>query len=134
MSDVQAFIDKIFEAQYQKQFGPDKTLSEQADTVTLTREVAGELVAVLQARISLANAHITALVVDPSQQGQGLGRDLLGEFEELAKDRGITSITLSTKSYQAEGFYKALGYQVYGELQDVPQKGIIKYHLVKYLS
>lgn len=134
MTTIQAFIDQIFEEQYQKQFGPSASLAEQSDTVTLTREVAGELVAVLQARISLANAHITALVVDPSQQGQGLGRDLLGEFEGLAKGRGITSITLSTKSYQAEGFYKKLGYQVYGELQDVPQKGMTKYHLVKYLT
>lgn len=134
MTTIQAFIDQIFEEQYQKQFGPSASLAEQSDTVTLTREVAGELVAVLQARISLANAHITALVVDPSQQGQGLGRGLLGEFEGLAKGRGITSITLSTKSYQAEGFYKKLGYQVYGELQDVPQKGMTKYHLVKYLT
>ncbi|MDQ0221537.1 GNAT family N-acetyltransferase [Streptococcus moroccensis] len=134
MTVIQDFIDRIFEDQYQTQFGPAKSLAEQSDTVTLTREVAGELVAVLQARISLANAHITSLVVAPSQQGQGLGRSLLGEFEGLAKDRGITSITLSTKSYQAEGFYKIVGYQVYGELQDVPQKGITKYHMVKYLS
>lgn len=134
MTAIQDFIDRVFEDQYQTQFGPTKSLAEQSDTVTLTREVAGELVAVLQARVSLDNAHITALVVAPSHQGQGLGRDLLTAFEDQAKARGITSITLSTKSYQAEGFYKRLGYEVYGVLQDVPKKGITKYHLVKYLN
>ncbi|WP_303973499.1 N-acetyltransferase [Streptococcus merionis] len=133
MEAVSSFIERIFENQYQQAFGPVPSLASQTDEVTLTREIEGQLIAVLQAKITLQNAHVTALVVDEGHHGQGLGADLMAELEELARTRQLTSITLSTKSYQAEGFYRKLGYQIYGQLQDVPQKGMTKYHFVKYL-
>ncbi|MET3558797.1 ribosomal protein S18 acetylase RimI-like enzyme [Streptococcus rupicaprae] len=134
MEEINAFIDRIFEEQYQASFGQEKAGKTTPDYLTLTREDEQGLRAVLRAKLVLENAHITDLVVGEAHRGQGLGASLIAELEEILPARGIRSITLSTKSYQAEGFYRKLGYQIYGTLPDVPQRGITKYHLVKYLG
>lgn len=133
METTTNFIETIFEDQYRKAFGNQRTPQSTTQMVTLTREEKGSLTAVLQAKCVLDNAHITALVVSPEHQGQGLGASLIQEFEDLMRKRQITSITLSTKSYQAEHFYRKMGYQVYATLENVPQKGITKFHFIKYL-
>ena len=88
----------------------------------------------LHAQQVLENIHIKALVVDKEYQKRGLGASLLAELEEKATEAGVTSITLSTKSYQAKDFYIKQGYEIYASLADVPQKGITKYHFIKRLS
>lgn len=134
MEEINAFVDRVFVEQYQASFGQEKAGKTTPDYLTLTREDEQGLRAVLRAKLVLENAHITDLVVDQPYRGQGLGASLMAELEAILSARGIRSITLSTKSYQAEGFYRKLGYQVYGTLTDVPQAGVTKYHLVKYLS
>lgn len=64
----------------------------------------------------------------------GLGFEPFETIEVKAKTRGIKSITLSTKSYQAKDFYLKAGYQIYATLENVPQAGITKYHFIKWLS
>jgi len=72
--------------------------------------------------------------LDKAYKKKGLGASLLSELEEKAAETGETSITLSTKSYQAKDFYIKQGYEIYASLSDVPQKGITKYHFIKRLS
>lgn len=132
MSANQDFIHQVFSQQYQEVFGqaqPDELGRE----VVLTREVEGQLAAVLTAKKALDNYHVTALVVAQVHQGQGLGASLLAELEVLAKGEGVTAITLSTKSYQAEGFYRKQGYTCYASLSDVPVAGVTKHHFIKRL-
>ena len=100
----------------------------------LRREEDGQLIALLHAQQVLENIHIKALVVDKEHQKKGLGASLLAELDEKAAETGVTSITLSTKSYQAKDFYIKQGYEIYASLSDVPQKGITKYHFIKRLS
>ena len=52
-----------------------------------------------------------------------------GAFKHPSK-----AITLTTKAYQALGFYLKQGYEVFGELEDVPMIGTTKYYLVKKIS
>ena len=73
-------------------------------------------------------------MVDKEHQKKSLGASLLAELEEKAAEAGATSITLSTKSYQARDFYIKQGYEIYASLTDVPQKGITKYHFIKRLN
>lgn len=134
MDKITNFIEKIFEDQYTKAFGSHFTPQTSSRQITLTRQDGTDLIAVLQAKCVLDNAHITALVVSPDHQGKGLGSSLIQEFETLMKKDKISSITLSTKSYQAEGFYQKMGYQIYASLEDVPKEGITKYHLIKRLN
>ena len=100
----------------------------------LRREEDGQLIALLHAQQVLENIHIKALVVDKEHQKKGLGASLLAELEEKATEAGVSSITLSTKSYQAKDFYIKQGYEIYASLSDVPQKGITKYHFIKRLN
>ena len=134
MIDFQDFIKQIFNEQYEKTFGSTLLEKLEARDYFFKREENGNLIALLHAQQVLENIHIKALVVEPDYQKKGLGASLLAELEEKAMAEGVSSITLSTKSYQAKDFYLKQGYENYAILEDVPQKGITKYHFIKRLS
>ena len=134
MTEFQDFIEQVFKEQYEASFGSARLEELEPKDYYLTREEEGNLIAVLHAQQVLKNIHIKALVVDKEHQKKGLGASLLAELEEKAAEVGATSITLSTKSYQARDFYIKQGYEIYASLTDVPQKGITKYHFIKRLS
>ena len=133
MIDFQDFVKRIFNEQYEKTFGSTLLEKLEARDYFFKREENGNLIALLHAQQVLENIHIKALVVEPDYQKQGLGASLLAELEEKAMAEGVSSITLSTKSYQAKDFYLKQGYEIYASLADVPQKGITKYHFIKRL-
>ena len=134
MTDMQNFIKRVFDEQYESNFGSAMLEKLKPQDDYLTRKEDGRLIALLHAQQVLENIHIKALVVDKAYQKKGLGASLLAELEEKAAEAGVTSITLSTKSYQAKDFYLKQGYEIYASLTDVPQKGITKYHFIKRLS
>lgn len=131
MTDFHDFIKRVFDEQYEAYFGPDMLEKLEPQDYYLTREEDGRLIALLHAQQVLENIHIKALVVDKEYQKQGLGASLLAELEEKAGKAGVNSITLSTKSYQAKDFYIKQGYEIYASLEDVPKKGVVKYHFIK---
>ncbi|MCF1285130.1 GNAT family N-acetyltransferase [Streptococcus sinensis] len=131
MTDFHDFIKRVFDEQYEAYFGPDMLEKLEPRDDYLTREEEGRLIALLHAQQVLENIHIKALVVDKEHQKKGLGASLLAELEEKAVEAGVTSITLSTKSYQAKDFYIKQGYEIYASLEDVPKKGVVKYHFIK---
>ena len=52
---------------------------------------------------------------------QGLGRELMRRAEEEAKQRGCRYVRLATSNYQAPTFYRKLGYELYGTLENCPR-------------
>ena len=134
MINFQDFVKQIFNEQYEKTFGSTLLEKLEARDYFFKREENGNLIALLHAQQVLENIHIKALVVEPDYQKQGFGASLLAELEEKAMAEGVSSITLSTKSYQAKDFYLKQGYKIYASLEDVPQKGITKYHFIKLLK
>ena len=62
--------------------------------------------------LDTTTCRITALVVTPSAQGRGLGRQLLREAEQRARVAGAARIELTSGSQRsdAHAFYKACGY------------------------
>jgi GNAT superfamily N-acetyltransferase len=52
--------------------------------------------------------------VDEKQRGQGIGSKLFAKLENFAKSKKCTSIQLFTYDFQAEKFYKKLGFQSIG--------------------
>ena len=105
MTEFQDFIEQVFKEQYEASFGSARLEELEPKDYYLTREEEGNLIAVLHAQQVLKNIHIKALVVDREHQKKGLGASLLVELEEKAEKAGVSSITLSTKSYQARDFY-----------------------------
>lgn len=78
--------------------------------------------------------HVGGLAVASKYRGMRIGAQLITEMEELAKELSVHTVSLSTLSYQALGFYQSLGYSVCGQLEDYPRRGVTKYHLYKRLS
>ena len=63
---------------------------------------------------------VELLWIDGELRGSGIGTDLLAKAEALAARRGARHIYLDTFSFQGDGFYQRLGYEVFGELDDFP--------------
>ena len=62
--------------------------------------------------------YIDELWVSPESRGAGLGRALMLRAEELAKSRGLQGLWLWTQSWQADGFYRQLGYDEFARFDD----------------
>ncbi|WP_439574008.1 GNAT family N-acetyltransferase [Phreatobacter sp.] len=63
---------------------------------------------------------VELLWIDEALRGTGIGTDLIGKAEAIAAKRGARHIYLDTFSFQGDGFYQKLGYEVFGELDDFP--------------
>lgn len=99
-----------------------------------TEQAQGKFIGGVAFRQLLDTAHIGALAVASEYRGHDIGSRLIEEAELFLEKQGVHTVTLSTLNYQALGFYQKLGYQVYGQLEDLPRKGVTKYHLYKRLS
>lgn len=77
------------------------------------------------------------IAVAPSQQGQGLGRQLLREAEHCALESGATQMFLDTSGRQqykpTRAFYEHSGYRVAATLKDFYAPGDDKIIYSKYL-
>ena len=63
---------------------------------------------------------IKYLWVSDGLRGQGIGRKLMAGGEARALERGCHSAWVDTFSFQAPGFYRKLGYEVFAELDWSP--------------
>lgn len=76
--------------------------------------------------------YVNLMWVREDLRGQGYGRQLLSLAEEEARQRGAENAYLDTFSFQAPDFYKSMGYQEFGRLEDFPA-GHTRYFLTKSL-
>lgn len=70
----------------------------------------GKIVAGIVAESTFDTLEVEFLFVEESCRGKGYGCLLLSHVEELARRDGLKRVLLNTYSFQAPGFYKALGY------------------------
>ncbi len=91
------------------------------DTAFYLRDEAGEIIGGVYGNYgSFGWMYVDTLWVSPAARGQGHGHDLMHRIESAALEHGCTAAYLSTFSFQAPGFYKKLGYEAYGELENFP--------------
>jgi len=76
--------------------------------------------------------YINLMWIEEELRGRGYGQQLLMLAEEEGRKRGAKQAYLDTFSFQAPGFYKKYGYEVFGELHDFPP-GHQRYFLTKQL-
>ena len=88
----------------------------------------------LVAKQTYESLYVQLLAVQPTYRGQQVGRHLLEAIEQMAQEQDLIQITLTTKSYQALDFYLKHGYEVFGEVADLPMRGVTKYYLKKRLK
>ncbi|MGR6761516.1 GNAT family N-acetyltransferase [Paenibacillus sp. T2-29] len=73
---------------------------------------------------------VDILWVDQVHRGKGYGSQLLGEIEQMARDKGCNFIQLNTFSFQAPEFYEKHGYEVVGVIEEAP-RGFKHYYYKK---
>ena len=73
---------------------------------------------------------ISHLWVAKLLRNQGYGTELVARAEQEAIRRGCRQAYLDTYDFQAVGFYRKLGYKVFGQLSDFPV-GHTRYFLMK---
>ena len=88
--------------------------------LTLKAPDTGEIIGGLWGDIARGYLFIELVFVPEAARGSGVGRSLMRRAEQEALRRGCHAVWLSTYSFQAPGFYRKLGYRVFGELPDYP--------------
>jgi GNAT superfamily N-acetyltransferase len=88
----------------------------------LVAEAGGEVVGLAGLHVSPSveydadAAQVSAIVVDESRRGEGIGRALMVALEAEARSRGCVLLFLTTAERRADAhaFYRALGYEETG--------------------
>lgn len=126
---VQAFLKTVFDQQYLETFGQPNDRSQNGPLVfTISEE--GQLVAAMSCERAYDAIKINDLAVKTELQQSGFGSRLLDQLKEYASDNGVTQLILTTRSYQAKDFYLKHGFQVFGELDQMPFPGVKTYYMV----
>ena len=115
LADREAIIDGL------NRYNRDETGGADAQPLAvLIRSESGATTGGLLGRTWLGWLYVELLYVPDGLRGSGVGRDLMGRAEAEARGRGCIGIWLNTFSFQARGFYAALGYESFATLQDYP--------------
>src|SRR5690606_28950965 len=88
--------------------------------LALVLEDAGAIRGGLVADTAWRWMYIRLLSVEDGLRGTGFGRRLMERAEAIARDRGFIGAWVDTYSFQAPGFYRKLGYEEFGRLDDYP--------------
>lgn len=99
----------------------------------LLRDAGGALVGGLLGGTYWGWLHVDMLWIAAEVRGQGYGRRLLVAAEREAVARGCHHAHLDTMSFQSLPFYQRQGYQLFGQLDDLPI-GHSRYFLKKRFS
>ncbi len=91
--------------------------------ITLTDD-SGEVVGGLWGKTVYDWLFVDYLVVPASMRGRDLGAKLMANAEKIAVERGCVGSWLTTFTFQAQGFYEKLGYEVFGSLDNSPRENV----------
>ena len=95
----------------------------------LLHDCKGMVIGGLWGRTAYSWLTIEMLVVPPALRGQGHGSALMRRAERAARERGCIGIQVTTFDFQAQAFYRRLGFSVFGVQEDIPPG-----HKLLYLS
>ena len=90
------------------------------DLSCFLRDAEGTLVAGIDGFTWGGDAHVEVLWVSEPFRGKGSGRRLLEAVAPEARERGCTSIVLSSHEFQAPSLYAKVGYHPVGATEDTP--------------
>ena len=84
------------------------------------KDVNGHLIGGTYGKIAWNWLYIDLLWVHPNHRNNGFGTQLIKAIEKEAQKSSVYSYHLRTTSFQAPIFYQKLGYQICGEIEDLP--------------
>jgi GNAT superfamily N-acetyltransferase len=101
--------------------------------LTLTVRDRGRIVGGLASETYYGWMFVSLLWIDDQHRRKGLGTTLMQRAEKAAARQGAHHVWLDTFGFQAEGFYKKLGYRPFARLDDFPP-GFSRIWLTKALN
>jgi len=120
-SDVEFLLKKIIE-EYPK-YGVDSPFA------FFIRDDEKKIIAGVYSAIIYGVVYTVRLWVDERYRNQGLASQLMNNVHEFGRTEGCKIATANTMSFQAEGFYKKLGYK-----KDFERSGYAKNSSVLFMS
>ena len=81
----------------------------------------GELKAVLTVDVLWDWIYVKDLWVSSELRGDGVGRELMNRAEEFGRSQDLQGVWLWTQTWQAEGFYRKLGYSEFTRFENFPK-------------
>jgi ribosomal protein S18 acetylase RimI-like enzyme len=97
-----------------------------AVTDAFVLEDGGEIAGLLILDVAEGHLVVDNVAIDPSRQGEGLGRRLLAYAEERARERGVPEIRIYTHEKMTENLelYARLGYVEYERRSEKGRHGV----------
>jgi GNAT superfamily N-acetyltransferase len=89
--------------------------------VLIQDEVTGKTIGGLWGKTVYDWMFVELLLVPERLRGQDIGSDILARAENIAQQRGCIGAYLDTYAFQAPGFYKKHGYEIFGTVEDHPR-------------
>lgn len=132
-NELAGFFDQVFADQFVAAFGHTNDKSKNGP-LTFTIEEGEEIQAAASCDRLYQALKINDLAVQTSLQDQGLGSRLMEQIKDYARKEEMVWLLLTTRSYQAKGFYLKHGFEVYGELADMPFTGVTTYYMAYRLT
>jgi len=86
-----------------------------------------QIIGGLFGNISWGWLHVDVLWVDEAYRQNGIGTLLMDRAESEASAMGVQKAYLETTDFQAFGFYKKRGYQIFAQLENQPPEHICYY-------
>ncbi|WP_062120917.1 GNAT family N-acetyltransferase [Aureimonas sp. AU40] len=111
----QAILDVLVQHN-QKMAGP----SGYRPVALLLTDESGATVGGLYGKITYDWLFVELLAVPSDQRSQGHGTDLMDKAEHIARASGCIGVWLDTYEFQALGFYRKRGFEVFGTIEDHP--------------
>jgi ribosomal protein S18 acetylase RimI-like enzyme len=125
-ADDTAYIYKQFRAFNDQQSGTFPSRDVHVFAYASGRELIGGLFGT----ISWGWLHVDVVWIAETHRHRGIGTALMDHAEATASAMGIHQAYLETTDFQAVGFYKKRGYQIFAQLDNQPP-GHICYYMKK---
>ena len=119
--ESELIVDKIVEYNLSK-----VPIIQESSFIWINRVVMGtngDVIAGINSKMYCWNClYINVLWVKEEYRKEGFGSKILNEIEKVAKDKGGYLIHLDTFDFQAKDFYLKHGYDIFGILDECPQR------------
>jgi len=99
----------------------------------VARDRAGQFVGGLLGFTTMRNLILEQIWLHESYRGQGLGKRLLAEAEQVAIQNGCTACQTYALSFQSPGFFLKMGYEEFGVSDGFPAP-VQEHYLIKRLK
>ncbi len=118
---------------FNRESAPPSMKKIKIDVDLALRNDSGKVVGGLIGKIYRSCLFVDTLWIEETARGYGYGKTLMIEAEKLARAQDCIFIHLDTFSFQAPEFYKSLGFEVFGLLDEYPGE-LKRFYMKKMLK